>query len=314
MASWKRDFASGLVVLGPILITLYAIYWVYGLISGFVPELILEAEALEWLIGGTSAEAEETRKQLARLLRVLVVLTVFTILTFSVGYLMRTTVGGLFERIVDDIANRVPVLRVVYNASKMAAETAFGEQDSLQKPVKLETWEGLRMTAFKTGKETDDGRVVLFLPTSPNITTGFVVEVEPEQIDELDEDVEDALTRVLSAGFGDAEKDRRMDAGVPIDVVDERVSEMKASVNEQTSEVKESVSEQTAEVKETVSEQATEVKETVSEQTSEVKETVSEQATEVKETVNDREGTGSDAIGEEQSDAVDGDGTPEKND
>lgn len=313
MASWKRDFASGLIVLGPILVTLYAIYWVYRLIAGFVPGMILEAEALVWLIPGDGAEATQTRDQLAQLLRVLVVLTVFTILTFSVGYLMRTTVGGLFERLVDDIANRVPVLRVVYNASKMAAETAFGEQESLQKPVKLETWEGLRMTAFKTGKETDDGRVVLFLPTSPNITTGFVVEVEPEQITELDEDVEDALTRVLSAGFGDAEKDRRM-GGVPIDVVDERVSEMKASVNEQTSEVKESVSEQTAEVKETVSEQATEVKETMSEQTSEVKETVSEQATEVKETVSDREDAGSNAIGEEQSDAVDGDGTPEKSD
>lgn len=269
MASWKRDFASGLIVLGPILVTLYVIYWVYGLIAGLVPGLILEEQALEPLIPGNSAEAVQTREQLAQLLRVLVVLTVFTILTFSVGYLMRTTVGGLFERIVDDIANRVPVMRVVYNASKMAAETAFGEQESLQKPVKLETWNGLRMTAFKTGKETDDGRIVLFLPTSPNITTGFVIEVEPDRLTELDEDVEDALTRVLSAGFGDAEKDRSIDAGVPIDVVDERMSE-----------VKETVSEQTSEVKETVSEQASEVKGTVSEQTSEVKDAVTDDQTE----------------------------------
>ncbi len=280
MASWKRDFASGLIVLGPILVTLYVIYWIYGLIAGLVPGLILEPSALEPLIPGDSAEAVQTREQLAQLLRVLVVLTVFTILTFSVGYLMRTTVGGLFERIVDDIANRVPVMRVVYNASKMAAETAFGEQESLQKPVKLETWDGLRMTAFKTGKETDDGRIVLFLPTSPNITTGFVIEVEPDRLTELDEDVEDALTRVLSAGFGDAEKDRSIDAGVPIDVVDERMSEVKKSVNEQTSEVKETVSEQTSEVKETVSEQASEVKGTVSEQTSDVKDAVTDDQTE----------------------------------
>lgn len=33
MASWKRDFASGLIVLGPILITLYVIYWLYGLVA-----------------------------------------------------------------------------------------------------------------------------------------------------------------------------------------------------------------------------------------------------------------------------------------
>ncbi|OVE85515.1 DUF502 domain-containing protein [Natronolimnobius baerhuensis] len=217
MASWKRDFASGLIVLGPILITLYVIYWIYGIIAGITPGLILEWQAVEPFVPGGQEQAEE----LAQFLRVIVALTVLTILTLSVGYLMRTTVGGLVERLVDNIANRVPVMRVVYNASKMAAETAFGEQESLQKPVKLEVWEGLRMTAFKTGKVTEDGREVLFLPTSPNITTGFVIEVKSDRIQEIDEDVEDALTRVLSAGFGDSDRNRGMDAGVSIDVIDE---------------------------------------------------------------------------------------------
>ncbi|ARS90587.1 DUF502 domain-containing protein [Natrarchaeobaculum aegyptiacum] len=220
MASWKRDFASGLIVLGPILITLYVIYWLYGLVAGVTPGLILSPADLEPLVPGGSEQAQQTRTQLAQFVRVVVTLTVFIILTLSVGYLMRTTVGGLAERIVDNVANRVPVMRVVYNASKMAAETAFGEQESLQKPVKLEVWDGLRMTAFKTGKTTDDGREVLFLPTSPNITTGFVIEVHPDRFEDIDEDVEDALTRVLSAGFGDADR-RGLEGGVPIDVIDE---------------------------------------------------------------------------------------------
>ncbi|MHC3439022.1 DUF502 domain-containing protein [Natrialbaceae archaeon A-gly3] len=223
MTSWKRDFASGLVVLGPILITLYVIYWLYGVIAGVTPGLILEADALRPLISGDGGQAAQTREQVAQLLRVLVTLVVFVILSLSVGYLMRTTVGTLVERLVDDVANRVPGLRVIYNASKMAAETAFGEQESLQEPVKLETWNGLRMTAFKTGKTTSDGREVLFLPTSPNITTGFVIEVESDRISEIDEDVEEALTRVLSAGFGDSDR-RGMNSGVPIDVVDDRVA------------------------------------------------------------------------------------------
>ncbi|MCU4925437.1 DUF502 domain-containing protein [Halobacteria archaeon AArc-dxtr1] len=227
MTSWKRDFASGLIVLGPILVTLYILYWVYGFLAGLTPGVILDEQALIWLIPGESTEMVQLREQVAQLIRVLVALTVLIILMLSVGYLMRTTVGGLAERVVDDVANRVPVMRVVYNASKMAAETAFGEQDSLQKPVKLETWDGLRMTAFKTGKIADDGREVLFLPTSPNITTGFVIEVESDRITELDEDVEDALTRVLSAGFGDAERNRGMDAGVSIDVVEESDGEKK---------------------------------------------------------------------------------------
>ena len=234
MASWKRDFASGLVVLGPILVTLYVIYWLYGLVAGVTPGLILDPDALEPLIPGETEQAQQTREQLAQFLRVVVTLTVFTILTFSVGYLMRTTIGGLVERLVDNVANRVPVMRVIYNASKMAAETAFGEQESLQEPVKLEVWEGLRMTAFKTGKKTDDGRHVLFLPTSPNITTGFVIEVHPDRFEEIDEAVEDALTRVLSAGFGDAER-RGMDAGVPIDVVGEVSDQPKTNSSDDAS-------------------------------------------------------------------------------
>ncbi len=180
-ASWKRDFASGLVVLVPILVTLFILGWIYNLLAGIpVP---IESPPL----------------------RVGLSLVVFVLLVFAVGYLMRTALGAVAESRLDDVMNRVPGLRVVYNASKMAVDTAVGGTDELQAPVKLETWNGMRMTAFKTGKQTPDGRDVLFLPTAPNITTGFVVEVEQSRYEETGERVEDALTRILSAGFGDAD-------------------------------------------------------------------------------------------------------------
>ncbi len=81
MASWKRDFASGLIVLGPILITLYVIYWIYGIIAGITPGLILEWQAVEPFVPGGQEQAEE----LAQFLRVIVALTVLTILTLSVA-------------------------------------------------------------------------------------------------------------------------------------------------------------------------------------------------------------------------------------
>jgi len=130
-------------------------------------------------------------------------MVLFILIVFSVGYLMRTAFGDFVEQLLDDAMNQVPGLRVVYNASKMAVETAVGGTDELQAPVKLEVWDGLRMTAFKTGQTTEDGRDVLFLPTAPNITTGYVIEVESDVYEETDERVEDALTRILSAGFGD---------------------------------------------------------------------------------------------------------------
>jgi uncharacterized membrane protein len=196
-SSWKRDIASGLIVLVPLLVTAYVVAFIYQSIAN----LPLLKNALE---------------NQPVLVRVVVTLVLFALLVLSVGYLMRTTVGDLLEETLDGVMNSLPGLRVVYNASKMAVETAVSGPEDLQTPVKLETWNGLRMTAFKTGKSTEDGRDILFLPTAPNITTGFVVEVDPERYTEMDENVEDALTRILSAGFGESQE-----RGIQIDVSEE---------------------------------------------------------------------------------------------
>ncbi|SNZ12169.1 Uncharacterized membrane protein [Natronoarchaeum philippinense] len=212
MATWKRDFGSGLVVLVPIIVTLWVLVWLFNFIAGAPLVNQINQELLVDLgFEGISTSAVSA-------VRVLVTLVVFVTLVFAVGYLMRTALGNVLEDRIDDLINRLPGLRVVYNASKMAAETALGGTEALQTPVKVEVWDGVRMTAFKTGKRTDDGRELLFMPTAPNITTGFVIEVEPEDIQEIDERVEDSLTRLLSAGFGDANNQSGGLHGVPIDV------------------------------------------------------------------------------------------------
>lgn len=203
MASWKRDAASGLVVLLPILVTVWVVSYLYRAIAN-VP--FLQTVVEPGLFGGNAAMAE--------LARVVLTLLVFGALVFSIGYLMRTALGAILEEAIDDFMNQVPGLRVIYNASKMAVETTLSGASELQKPVKVEIWGDMRLTAFQTGKRTEDGREVVFMPTAPNITTGFVMEVAPEDLEETDESVEDALTRILSAGFGESRGD-----GVPINVL-----------------------------------------------------------------------------------------------
>jgi uncharacterized membrane protein len=208
--SWKRDFASGLIVLLPLLVTIYVILYLYSILASaaVIPAIDAELLAALGLPSGTSS---------VELARVFTTLIIFILIVFSIGYLMRTAFGDIVERAIDDAMNHVPGLRVVYNASKMAVETAVSGTEELQSPVKLEVWDGMRMTAFKTGQTTDDGREVLFLPTAPNITTGYVVEVEPHRYEEIDERVEEALTRILSAGFGDTDRSN----ATPIPVADE---------------------------------------------------------------------------------------------
>ncbi|WP_181686329.1 DUF502 domain-containing protein [Halorhabdus salina] len=195
-STWKRDFASGLIVLAPLLVTIVVLLWLYNRLKA-VP---IRIDPDPFFVFGTKIDLSPEP------LGVVLTIVVFVLLVFAVGYLMRTAFGAIVESAIDDLMNRLPGLRVVYNASKMAAETALTGTDELQAPVKLEPWNGMRMTAFLTGKTTEDGREVLFLPTAPNITTGFVIEVEPEQYTKTDERVEEALTRILSAGFGESDE------------------------------------------------------------------------------------------------------------
>ncbi|QSW98207.1 DUF502 domain-containing protein [Haloterrigena alkaliphila] len=203
MSSVKGDFGRGLIVIGPILVTLFLLHYLYSFIAGIVPDVFLNADTLAVVVPGLG---EGVRERLAGFLRVVAFVGIIGLSMYVIGQMTETTMGELLEGIVDYAANRVPVIRVVYNASKTATETTFGAGEALQTPVRVETWENIRMTAFKTGRSAGDGRVTLFLPTSPNITSGFVLEVAADEVIELDETVEEALTRVVSGGFGNADQ------------------------------------------------------------------------------------------------------------
>ncbi len=220
MSSWKRDVASGLVVLVPFLVIAFVVSWLYNKVANsFIIDKIHvnNGQPIQYDV---NALGIQTVKVPTELLKIAIALVVFVMLTLAVGYLMRTTLGRLGEGALDNVINYIPGIRVLYNASKLAVETALTGADDLQTPVRLETWPGVWMTAFKTGKKTSDGKDVVFMPTAPNITSGFVMEVHPQRLRETDEKVEEALTRIISAGFAETNE------GVPIDVDDEGIEDL----------------------------------------------------------------------------------------
>ncbi len=119
----------------------------------------------------------------------------------SVGRIVKTPQGFKAEKKIDNAFDRIPFLGGLYSLVKVTTETVLTGAEDLSEPVKVE-FDGLRLTAFKTGNTTSDGRPIIFLPTAPNITTGLVIEIDPEKIVATDENAEEALTRTLSAGFG----------------------------------------------------------------------------------------------------------------
>jgi len=191
-ANLKRNIISGAVVITPVAVSAYVVFWVYEKIA---------------TLPGTGFLSVTNSPAVNELVRVGVSLVVIAVGLAVIGYLVRTAFGGFLKQEVDEVASKIPVVRIVYNATKMGVETLMSNNtDEFERPVKIEV-AGLRVTAFKTGNTTEDGREVVFVPTSPNITPGYVVDVRPENLQETDEDVEEALTRVLSAGFGAGETD-----------------------------------------------------------------------------------------------------------
>lgn len=193
MGSLRRDIASGLIVVAPIAVILLVVRYLFLLIAGL--PLVSRIQP--------------------PLLRVGVVIVVFLFLVITVGYAMRSAIGVLVADLISAGINRIPGVRIVYNASHLAVDTALSGGGGRVEPVQVESWQGLRVNVFDTGNRTADGRVICFFPTAPNITTGYVIEVEEDDLIRTGESVERVLLRILSAGFGDQPDDDDFD--MPVD-------------------------------------------------------------------------------------------------
>lgn len=136
--------------------------------------------------------------QSAKLAALLIIGTVAV--TFT-GQAVKTASGFKVEKLLDELIGNIHFLGAIYRITKVTTETVIEGTEELSKPVKIEV-AGMRMTAFKTGNTAESGREILFMPTAPNISSGLILEVKPENIIETDESPEQALTRTLSAGFG----------------------------------------------------------------------------------------------------------------
>lgn len=187
MNTLRRTFVEGLVTLTPIFLFVAAVWWIYSLLSSISVIMFIEPP----------------------LFRAGILLALFVILIFLLGSLMRTAIGELADRVIHDLINRFPIIRVIYNAVKFTLKTVLTGSGSTLPLAKLEVWDNYRMIAFDTGHRTADGRAILFIPGAPDVTSGFVVEVDPNNLIETDDTLLDALVRLLSCGFGNAKEQGR---------------------------------------------------------------------------------------------------------
>ena len=195
---WLRNsFLTGLVVIAPIGLTLWLIWtvagWVDSWVLPFVPVWLRPDQYVGLNIRGIGV-------------------FVFLIFTVLVGWTAKGIIGKSLIRWGESVVQNLPVVRSVYKGLKQIAETVFAQSEtSFDKACLVEyprpgIWAiGFVSTSAKgeilRRVPDEDDVATVFLPTTPNPTSGFLLFVPRRDLIELDMTVEDAAKLVISAGL-----------------------------------------------------------------------------------------------------------------
>ncbi|MDP2738551.1 MAG: DUF502 domain-containing protein [Pseudorhodobacter sp.] len=197
LASLRASFLTGLVVVMPIGMTLWLIWTVTGWIDGFVLPFI----PAQW----------QPEKYIGINLRGVGVI-IFLIFTIIVGWMAKGFFGRSLLQWGEDMVDRMPVVRSLYSGIKQIAETVFAQTEtSFDKACLLEyprpgIWAiGFVSTQAKgeIAQRIPHGETILsvFLPTTPNPTSGFLLYVPEKDVLYLDMTVEETAKLIISAGL-----------------------------------------------------------------------------------------------------------------
>ncbi len=193
----RNNFLTGLAVIAPAVLTIWvvwtAINWIDSLVLPFIPRAYRPETLLGWDIPGVGV-------------------VLFLIFAVVVGAFAKGLIGRSLIHWGERIVERMPVVRSIYNAVKQIADTVLARsQPTFDRACLVEyprkgIWAVAFISARTRGEVSDklgaNGEMIsVFLPTTPNPTSGFLLFVPRADVQELDMTVEDAIKLVISAGL-----------------------------------------------------------------------------------------------------------------
>src|SRR5262245_14402333 len=205
----RNYFLTGLILVGPVYITLnltwWFINWVDELVRPLIPNAYRPETYLPIKVPGTG------------------LIIAFLAIT-TLGFLTANLVGRKLVEFGENILNRVPVVRPVYKSLKQSFETLFSKSGSSFRCVALVEFPspGMWSLVFLSQSASPDiaarlpdtEHVAAFMPCTPNPTTGFFFYVPRRDLIELDITVESAMTLLMSAGMaqpgGNGDQQKRL--------------------------------------------------------------------------------------------------------
>lgn len=209
LARIRSNFLAGLVLVGPVVLTIYLAWTAITLIDEsivpWVPERFNPGAYLGADIPGFGV-------------------VVFLVFTSIVGWLTKNFFGRSIVRLGESWVSRMPIIRSIYNALKQIAETILSQSETSFKQACLieyprkDLWAiafvSTRTTGELPGKAGEPEMMSVFLPTTPNPTSGFLLFVPTRDVVALDMTVEEAAKLVISAGLVVPPTEEEIAAGV----------------------------------------------------------------------------------------------------
>ncbi len=217
MTRLRNYFLTGMVVCAPLAITAYIawtlVHWVDSWVKPYIPSAYNPDNYLPFAVPGFG---------------LLVALFVITM----IGFLTANFIGRSIVRFGEKLLGRTPFVRGVYKALKQIFETVLSNKNDMFRTVGMVEYPRKNVWSLvfvSTERDTEinarldrdgDPLVAVFMPCTPNPTTGFLMYVHRSEIVRLDMSIEDGAKLIVSAGLVAPEYKRRLttEGGETVDV------------------------------------------------------------------------------------------------
>ena len=201
LGRWRANFLTGLAVVLPAVISLAVVKWLFGTVSSITDMLLIFVP--KTLTHERNGEGPMYWNWS------LVALVLAVILIGVIGLLTRYYLGKELIRWVDVTLLRVPLLNKIYGAIKQVNDAfSSGGKSSFKTVVLIEfPREGMYSIGFITSEQHDEVQVktrekvvCVFIPTTPNPTSGFLVLVPEDKVTKLEMSVAEGIKYIISLG------------------------------------------------------------------------------------------------------------------
>lgn len=197
----KKYFITGLVILLPLAITLAIV----GMIINFLtqPFVGLVSDFFERI------SFYSKHKALLKIVLQIILLFGLFFATVLLGFLARLMIFKSLLSIYDKVLHRIPIIKTVYKAAQQVMTTIFGSQSRSFKQVVLVPFPNPQVhciglvagdAPYICSDDPEDPMMTVFIPTTPNPTSGFLTLFKKSDITFLDMKIEDAFKYVISCG------------------------------------------------------------------------------------------------------------------